>query len=160
MGFKPPPPKKKCLLCCCVLLLSGPRRKHNSSVVVSEPLPSNARYVVRSKFHHPQGPSNTNSKRRNQPIQLPLWCSHQCTLVSTFQFVNFLSQLPHTVSEPLTNRGVLLSTLLQDILNPSHHLLNVLLQIANKFGLPEKKKVSHSLPGKRCICHYVYALEI
>jgi hypothetical protein len=25
-----------------------------------------------AKFHHPQGPSNTNSKRRNQPIQLPL----------------------------------------------------------------------------------------
>jgi hypothetical protein len=25
------------------------------------------------------GPSNTNSKRRNQPIQLPLQCSHQCT---------------------------------------------------------------------------------
>jgi hypothetical protein len=39
------------------------------------------------------------------------------------------------VSEPLTNRGVLLSTLLQYILNPSHHLLNVLLQIANKLGL-------------------------
>jgi hypothetical protein len=24
------------------------------------------------KFRHPQGPSNTNGKRRNQPIQLPL----------------------------------------------------------------------------------------
>jgi hypothetical protein len=45
----------------------------------------------------------------------------------------------HTVSEPLTNRGVLLSTLLQDILHPSHHLLNVLLQIANKLGLYAKK---------------------
>jgi hypothetical protein len=44
------------------------------------------------------------------------------------------------VSEPLTNRGVLLSTLLQDILNSFHHLLNVLLQIANKLGLPSKKK--------------------
>jgi hypothetical protein len=31
------------------------------------------------KFRHPVGPSNTNSKRRNQPIQLPLRCSHQCT---------------------------------------------------------------------------------
>jgi hypothetical protein len=45
----------------------------------------------------------------------------------------------HT-SEPLTNRGVLPSTLLQDILNSSHHLLNVLLQIANKLGLSNKKK--------------------
>jgi hypothetical protein len=34
---------------------------------------------------------------------------------------------------------VLLSTLLQDILHPSHHLLNVLLQIANKLGLSKKK---------------------
>jgi hypothetical protein len=32
-----------------------------------------------TKFRHPQGPSNTCSKRRNQPIQLPLQCSHQCT---------------------------------------------------------------------------------
>jgi hypothetical protein len=38
----------------------------------------------------------------------------------------------YVVFEPLTNRGVLLSTLLQDILHPSHHLLNVLLQISNK----------------------------
>jgi hypothetical protein len=44
-------------------------------------------------------------------------------------------------SEPLTNIGVLLSTLLQDILHPSHHLLNVLLQIANKLGLPNKKNL-------------------
>jgi hypothetical protein len=35
---------------------------------------------------------------------------------------------------------VLLSTLLQDILHPSNHLLNVLLQIANKLGLSYKKK--------------------
>jgi hypothetical protein len=34
---------------------------------------------------------------------------------------------------------VLLSTLLQDILHPSHHLLNVLLQIANKLDLHLKK---------------------
>jgi hypothetical protein len=33
-----------------------------------------------------------------------------------------------------------LSALLQDILHPSHHLLNVLLQIANKLGLSNKKK--------------------
>jgi hypothetical protein len=56
-------------------------------------------------------------------------------LVCKFWFVSFLSPLSHTVSEPLTNRGVLLSTLLQDILNPSHHLLNVFLQIANKLGI-------------------------
>jgi hypothetical protein len=35
---------------------------------------------------------------------------------------------------------VLLSTLLHAILHPSHHLLNVLLQIANKLGLSKKKK--------------------
>jgi hypothetical protein len=28
--------------------------------------------LVGAKFSHSQGPSNTNSKRRNQPIQLPL----------------------------------------------------------------------------------------
>jgi hypothetical protein len=36
---------------------------------------------------------------------------------------------------------VLLSTLLQDILHPSHHMLNVLLQIANKLGPSNKKKL-------------------
>jgi hypothetical protein len=51
------------------------------------------------------------------------------------------SPLSPPVSEPLTNRGVLLSTLLQDILHPSHNLLNVLLHIANKLGLSNKKKV-------------------
>jgi hypothetical protein len=50
-------------------------------------------------------------------------------------WIKDLQVLSHTVSEPLTNRGVLLSTLLQDILNPSHHLLNVFLQIANKLGI-------------------------
>jgi hypothetical protein len=54
----------------------------------------------------------------------------------------FLSPLSPPVSEPLTNRGVLLSTLLQDILHPSHHLLNVLLQTENKLGLSNKKKIS------------------
>jgi hypothetical protein len=33
-----------------------------------------------------------------------------------------------------------LSTLLQDILHPSHRLLNVLLQIANKLGLSNNNK--------------------
>jgi hypothetical protein len=37
---------------------------------------------------------------------------------------------------------VLLSTLLQDILHPSHHLLNVLLQIANKLGLRKKQRLT------------------
>jgi hypothetical protein len=35
---------------------------------------------------------------------------------------------------------VLLSALLHAILHPSHHLLNVLLQIANKLGLSKKKQ--------------------
>jgi hypothetical protein len=35
---------------------------------------------------------------------------------------------------------VLLSTFLHAILHPSHHLLNVLLQTANKLGLSKKKK--------------------
>jgi hypothetical protein len=43
---------------------------------------------------------------------------------------------------------MLLSTLLQDILHPSHHLLNVLLQIANKLGLSNKKKVDVGVVGK------------
>jgi hypothetical protein len=50
------------------------------------------------------------------------------------QLVRFLSPLSNTVSEPLTYRGVLLSTLLQVILNTSHHLLNVLLQTANNYN--------------------------
>jgi hypothetical protein len=36
---------------------------------------------------------------------------------------------------------VLLSTLLHEILHPSYHLLNVLLQIANKLGLSNKEKL-------------------
>jgi hypothetical protein len=44
--------------------------------------------LVRSKFRHLQGPSNTNSKRRNQPIQLPLRCSHQCTLQWTHRLTH------------------------------------------------------------------------
>jgi hypothetical protein len=39
-------------------------------------------------------------------------------------------------------RGVLLSTLLLAILHPSHHLLNVLLQIANKLGLSNKQNIA------------------
>jgi hypothetical protein len=39
-----------------------------------------------------------------------------------------------------TYRGVLMITLIQAILNPSHHLLNVLLQLANKLGPKKKKK--------------------
>jgi hypothetical protein len=38
-------------------------------------------------------------------------------------FVSFYSPLSPPVSEPLTKRGVLLSTLLHAILHPSHHFL-------------------------------------
>jgi hypothetical protein len=58
-----------------------------------------------------------------------------------FLFVSFYSPLSPPVSEPLTNKGVLLSTLLQDILHPSHYLLNVLLQVANKLGILTKKNL-------------------
>jgi hypothetical protein len=47
---------------------------------------------------------------------------------------------------------VMLSTLLQDILHPSHHLLNVLLQIANKLGLSNKTKIPLQRPVN-CIAH-------
>jgi hypothetical protein len=43
---------------------------------------------------------------------------------------------------------VLLSTLLHAILHPSHHLLNVFLQIANKLGLSKKKPTT--------LLHYYY----
>jgi hypothetical protein len=65
-------------------------------------------------------------------------------LVCKFQFVSFYSPLSPPVSEPLTNRGILLSTLLQDILHPSHHLLNVLLKIANKLDLTKKNYPEYS----------------
>jgi hypothetical protein len=59
---------------------------------------------------------------------------------------------------------VLLSTLLQAILHPSHHLLNVLLQIANKLGLSNKSKIiaveklffMEPLPGNGC-CIFAYS---
>jgi hypothetical protein len=35
--------------------------------------------LVRAKLSHPQGPPNTFSKRRNQPLELPLRCSPPCT---------------------------------------------------------------------------------
>jgi hypothetical protein len=60
-----------------------------------------------------------------------------------FLVCKFLFPAVSTVYEPLTNRVVLLCTLLQDILHPSHHLLNVLLQIANKLGLSNQKKHFH-----------------
>jgi hypothetical protein len=71
-----------------------------------------------------------------------------------FLFVSFYSPLSPPVSEPLTNGGVLLSTLLQDILQPSHHLLNVLLQIANKLGLSNKKKEA------RRITRFIYKFDL
>jgi hypothetical protein len=58
--------------------------------------------LVRSKFRHPQGPSNTNSKRRNQPIQLPLWCSHQCTPQWTHRLIHRTAnpQAPASILAP------------------------------------------------------------
>jgi hypothetical protein len=65
------------------------------------------------------------------------------------------------VSEPLTNRGVLLSTLLHAIIHPSHHLLNVLLQTANKLGLPNKKNIHYEytfiiILYNNSIYYYIY----
>jgi hypothetical protein len=52
----------------------------------------------------------------------------------------FLFPAVSTGFRTLINGGVLLSILLHAILHPSHHLMNVLLQIANKLGLSNKKK--------------------
>jgi hypothetical protein len=60
------------------------------------------------------------------------------------------------VSKPLTNRGVQLSTLLHAILNPFHHLLNVLLQIANKLGLSNKQTKNEPLPSNGHIYTFHY----
>jgi hypothetical protein len=67
-----------------------------------------------------------------QSIFLTVYVSHAYKTTSRIivlyvLFVSFYSQLSPPVSEPLTNRGVLSSTLLQDILHSSYHLLNVLL---------------------------------
>jgi hypothetical protein len=48
---------------------------------------------------------------------------------------------------------VVLSTFLHAILHPSHHLLNVLLQIANKLGLSNKKKTYYFVWGPHS-CDY------
>jgi hypothetical protein len=60
-----------------------------------------------------------------------------------------------------------MSTLLQDILHPSHHLLNVLLQIANKLGLSNKKKngvltekPEGSRPLGRCRCRWEDSIDM
>jgi hypothetical protein len=66
----------------------------------------------------------------------PIWAIFRYYVYK--KFVSFLSPLSPPVSEPLTYRAVLLSTLLQDILNTSHHLLNVLLQLENILGLQKK----------------------
>jgi hypothetical protein len=69
---------------------------------------------------------------------------HECNHCSCNVIQVTDTELSHIVSmsvsfpEPLTYRGVLLSTLLQDILRPSNHLLNVLLQAANKLDLSNK----------------------
>jgi hypothetical protein len=58
--------------------------------------------LVRAKFCHPQGPSNTNSKRRTQPIQLPLQCSHQCTPQWTYRLTHWATnpQAPVSILAP------------------------------------------------------------
>jgi hypothetical protein len=45
----------------------------------------------------------------------------------------------------------------QDIFHPSHHLLNVLLQIANKLGLSNKKKFNDYCLNNTCcfLCAFV-----
>jgi hypothetical protein len=46
---------------------------HNFGTFSVESLASDSECpLVRAKLCHPQGPPNTNSKRRNQPLQLPL----------------------------------------------------------------------------------------
>jgi hypothetical protein len=75
--------------------------------------------------------------------------NRQNPLESTLNFLVHTVNTP-PVSEPLTNRGVLLSTLLQDILHPSHHLLTVFLQIANKLGLSNKKNKVNNLKSFQC----------
>jgi hypothetical protein len=57
-----------------------------------------------------------------------------------------LAWAPSRLSHAVNIYRRILSTLLQDILHPSHHLLNVLLQVANKLGLSNKK---HFSQGKR-----------
>jgi hypothetical protein len=44
--------------------------------------------LVRAKLSHPQGPPNTFSKRRNQPLQLPLRCSPPCTPQRTYRHIH------------------------------------------------------------------------
>jgi hypothetical protein len=52
---------------------------------------------------------------------------------------------------------LLLSTLLQDILHLSHHLLNVLLQIANKLGLSNKQeKLISTKKGVEILIAFVF----
>jgi hypothetical protein len=59
---------------------------------------------------------------------------------SRFHFVLVTLRDSHEVRTESRFHFVVLSTLLQDILHPSHHFLNVLLQTANKLGLSSKKK--------------------
>jgi hypothetical protein len=53
----------------------------NSNIEILERFQSKVLWLIVNApwYIQMQGPSNTNSKRRNQPIQLPLWCLHQCT---------------------------------------------------------------------------------
>jgi hypothetical protein len=121
-------------------------------------IPPVAQYTLLvGSFHHYTEFLDTNyshcSQRTINKPRLPRIASSHFVILSTLIISSVLKnptyqtwwmEMHNTwttgdVSEALTNRGVLLSTLLQDILHLSHHLLNVLLQIANKLGLSNKK---------------------
>jgi hypothetical protein len=50
----------------------------------------------------------------------------------------------------VSHESPIIITLLHAILHPSHHLLNVLLQIANKLGLSKKNSKSFRKPVRDC----------
>jgi hypothetical protein len=75
-------------------------------------------------------------------IVVTLCDSCEVRTVSRFHFVVMtLCDSCEVRTESRFHFVVLLCTLLHAIFHPSHHLLNVLLQIANKLGLSNKKKV-------------------
>jgi hypothetical protein len=61
-----------------------------------------------------------------------------CLPDSKFLFVSFLSLLSPPVSDPLLTEQCYWALFYKPPLTLSHHLLNVLLQIANKLGLEKK----------------------
>jgi hypothetical protein len=120
---------------------------HSSSVQISSSAPCSQTPSVyvpplmsEAKFH-------THTERQAKLSSCIFWfLSFFDSRREDRRFWNRISIWKYIFSEHLylnmssSLRGVLLSTLLQDILHPSHHLLNVLLQIAYKLGLSNKKK--------------------